>query len=275
MMVSAAVMRKALCLLEAGVPFCLCTVIGSRGSVPGRPGAKMIVTAGEPAMGTVGGAGLEEQVKALALRCLEERRTQIAEFDLSRWKPNGLDSLCGGSVQIMIEYMEGRPHVLICGGGHVGLEVGRLCDQLEYAHSVFDERAEFSTKERFPRARAHLSASAADFFSRASLSEYSHLVLLGHSYHVDTEVLARVVERFSGWVGLICSALKRKQMFASLQARGVPENALSRIEAPVGLDIGAETPAEIAVAIMGSVIRSHKQQPAAQSDSDVEEKEAS
>lgn len=266
MIVSSKVMHRALQLLEAGLPYCLCTVVDARGSVPGRPGAKMIVTADGHAFGTVGGAGLEEQTKALALRCLQTRRSRIEHFDLSRFKPQGLDSLCGGSVDIMLEFVPGRPHVLICGGGHVGLEVARLCEQLEYLYSVFDERPEYSSPERFANARCHHTHKALEFFAEAQLEPYSHVVLLGHSYRVDTDVLAQLLKRYTGYVGLICSRLKRKQMFDSLLSQGVTAADLDRIEAPVGVDIGAESPAEIAVAIMASVIRSHKQATAASPD---------
>jgi len=87
---------------------------------------------------------------------------------------------------------------------------------------------------------------------------HAHLLLLGYSYKIDTEALYQAVTRFDGYIGLICSKLKRREMFAKLRERGVSESALQRIEAPLGLAIGAETPAEIAVSILGSIIQHHK-----------------
>jgi xanthine dehydrogenase accessory factor len=171
-----------------------------------------------------------------------------------------LDSLCGGAVEILVEYMGAVPHVLICGGGHVGLEVARLCEQLEYIHSVLDDRAEFASRERFPGARELHVGQPGSFFPDRDLSGFSHLVLLGYSYKIDTEALHQAVTRFPGYIGLICSRLKRREMFAKLRERGVDEGALGRIEAPLGLSIGAETPAEIAVSILGSIIQHHKRQ---------------
>jgi xanthine dehydrogenase accessory factor len=258
MEVSRKVMRRAAELLDAGVSFALCTVIGARGSVPGKAGAKMIVLRDGSQFGTVGGAGLEERVKDLGRRCIEERKTQTSKFELAFNRPGALDSLCGGAVEILVEYMGAVPHVLICGGGHVGLEVARTCDQLEYVHSVLDDRAEFASRERFPGARELHVGRPETFFPAHDLSGYSHLVLLGYSYKIDTEALYQAVTRFSGYIGLICSKLKRREMFAKLRERGVSESALQRIEAPLGLAIGAETPAEISVSILGSIIQHHK-----------------
>jgi xanthine dehydrogenase accessory factor len=251
-------MHRAAELLDAGVSFALCTVISTRGSVPGKAGAKMIVLRDGSQFGTVGGAGLEERVKDLGRRCLAENQTLTAKFELAFNRPGALDSLCGGAVEILVEYMGAVPHVLICGGGHVGLEVARLCDQLEYIHSVLDDRSEFASRERFPGARELHVGRPETFFPDRDLSGYSHVVLLGYSYKIDTEALFQAVTRFDGYVGLICSRLKRREMFAKLRERGVAEAALQRIEAPLGLAIGAETPAEIAVSILGSIIQNHK-----------------
>jgi xanthine dehydrogenase accessory factor len=258
MEVSRKVMRRAAELLDAGVSFALCTVVGARGSVPGKAGAKMIVLGDGSQFGTVGGAGLEEKVKELGRRCIAERSNLTHKYELAFNRPGALDSLCGGAVEILVEYMGAVPHVLICGGGHVGLEVARLCDQLEYIHSVLDDRPEFAARDRFPNARELHVGRPDTFFPAHDLSNVSYLVLLGYSYKIDTEALYQAVTRFPGYIGLICSRLKRREMFAKLRERGVAEEALARIEAPLGLAIGAETPAEIAVSILGSIIQHHK-----------------
>jgi xanthine dehydrogenase accessory factor len=266
MEVSRSVMRRAAELLDAGVSFALCTVVSARGSVPGKAGAKMIVRADGSQEGTVGGAGLEEQVKALARRCLAARRNETARFELAPGRPGALDSLCGGAVEILVEYMGAPPHVLVCGGGHVGLEVARLCDQLDYLHSVLDDREAFASRARFPRAVELHVGRPETFFPGRDLSAFSHVVLLGYSYKIDTEALYEAVTRFPGFIGLICSRLKRREMFARLRERGVAEADLARVEAPLGVAIGAESPAEIAVSILGSIIKHHKGQQQGASD---------
>ncbi len=264
MEISRKVMRKALELLDAGVPFALCTVVSAKGSVPGKAGAKMIVTADGAQFGTVGGAGLEEKTKALARQCLVDKKGGLRSFDLAYYRPGALDSLCGGRLEVLVEYMAAVPHILICGGGHVGLEVARLCDQLEYVYSVLDDRAEFASRERFPGARQLFFARPEDFFPAEhpsgpdALSAFSHVIIVGYSHRIDTDILYNCVRGFSGYVGLICSKLKKKEMFARLRQRGVNDADLGRVEAPLGIAIGGETPAEIAVSILAGIIRHHK-----------------
>jgi len=253
-----AIHEKILELLNEGRTFAVATVADARGSVPGKPGAKMVFLPDGTQFGTVGGAGLEQKVKGLCRLALETKRGGLKSFDLMYYKEGALDSLCGGSVQILVEYMAPIPHLLIAGGGHCGLEVARLCDQLGYLHSVLDDRAEYASKERFPNARRNLHATPETFLASEDLSTFSHVILVGWSHKIDTDLLFHLVQKFPRWIGLISSKTKKLEMFRRLKARGVAEEALRRVVAPVGLPIGAETPAEIAVSILGQVIASVK-----------------
>jgi xanthine dehydrogenase accessory factor len=269
-----AIQEKILRLLEEGKPFAVATVADARGSVPGKPGSKLVLLADGTQFGTVGGAGLEQKVKALCRKALEERKGGLASFDLMYYKEGALDSLCGGSVQILVEYMAPIPHLLIAGGGHCGLEIAKLCDQLGWSHSVLDDRAEYASRERFPNARRNVHATPEPFFQTEDLSPYSHVVLVGWSHKIDTDLLFHLVQRFPRWIGLISSKTKRLEMFRRLKARGIPEEALARVVAPVGLPIGAETPAEIAVSILAQVIQSVKGAASAEEEPAAAEREA-
>lgn len=250
--------RKILELIESGRAFAVATVAEAIGSVPGKHGAKLVMLPDGTWFGTVGGAGLEEKVKAACREALEKKRGGIFSFDLMYYKEGGLDSLCGGTVKIMVEYVAPVPHVLIAGGGHCGLEVAKLCDQLGYFHSVVDDRAEYGSKERFPNAKRNLLASPEEFFAKEDVNGFTHVLLLGYSHKYDTDMLFHLVQRFSGWIGVIASKMKRMEMIRRLRARGITEDQLRRVVAPVGLEIGAETPAEIAVSILGQIISSVK-----------------
>ncbi len=263
--------RRILELLEEGRAFAVATVADARGSVPGKPGFKMVWLPDGRQYGTVGGAGLEEKVKGLCRQAIEERKGGLFKFDLMYYKEGALDSLCGGSVQILVEYMAPIPHLLIAGGGHCGLEVARLCDQLGWGYSVLDDRAEYASKDRFAGARRNIHATPEEFFAREDLSAWSHVLLVGWSHKIDTDLLFHLVQKFPRWIGLISSRTKKGEMFRRLRARGIAEEALQRIVAPVGLPIGAETPAEIAVSILAQVISSLRGAPADRVD--VEETE--
>jgi xanthine dehydrogenase accessory factor len=220
-------MTKATELLDAGVSFALCTVASVTGSVPGKAGAKMVVLADGTAFGTVGGAGLEQKTKALARQCLAEKKGGYFTFDLACFKEGGLDSLCGGRVEIFVEAMTARPHVLICGGGHVGLEVAKLCDQLEYAYSVLDDRAEYASEERFPRARGRFAARPEAFLPSADLAQYSHLVLLGYSPRRYRHPLLHCVRRFPGWIGVIAAGRSASRCSSARSTRHRGRGALA------------------------------------------------
>ena len=250
------IQQKILQLIEEGRAFAVATVAQTKGSVPGKQGAKLLLLPDGTWIGTVGGAGLEQKVKALCRKALEDKKGGLASFDLMYYKEGALDSLCGGSVTVLVEYMAPLPHLLIAGGGHCGLEVAKLCDQLGYSHSVLDDRAEYASKERFPNAKRAVQALPEDFFAKEDLSPFSHVILVGWSHKIDTDLLFHLVQKFPGWIGLISSKTKKLEMFRRLKARGIEESALCRVVAPVGLPIGAETPAEIAVSILGQVIAS-------------------
>ena len=247
--------REALRLLEAHQPFVRATIVETTGSVPGKLGASMLVLPDGTCSGTIGGAALEEEVKELARTAFASHRGGLHHFDLQAWKEGGLPSLCGGSVEVAIEYVPARPNLLLWGGGHVAQALASLLPTLEYDYSVADDRADWVGADRFPTADRREVVSPARIWEAFDPSTFTHLFLLGYDAKKDLEVLALSLERFPSTIGLIASASKREHMFAELRGRGVSRDAIRRIHSPVGLDIGAETPAEIAVAIVGEIVR--------------------
>jgi xanthine dehydrogenase accessory factor len=246
--------REALRLMESHQPFVRATVVKATGSVPGKGGASMIVRSDGSYLGTVGGAALEEQVKELATTAFRTRTGDLHHFDLQAWTPGGLPSLCGGSVEIAIEYVAARPNLLLWGGGHVAQALATFLPALEFDYSVADDRPEWIGADRFPQADRREVVAAEDLWKVFDPPAFTHLYLLGYDATKDLVVLASAIERFPNSIGLIASASKREHMFASLRSRGISREALARVRSPVGLEIGAETPAEIAVSIVAEVI---------------------
>jgi xanthine dehydrogenase accessory factor len=246
--------REALRLLDAHQPFVRATVVRTMGSVPGKLGASMIVRTDGSTIGTVGGAALEEEVKALAATAFDRRAGDLHHFDLQAWTPGGLPSLCGGSVEIALEYVTARPNVLLWGGGHVAHALATLLPTLEYDYSVADDRPEWVGAERFPTAERREVVAPERLWEVFVPESFTHLYLLGYDAMKDLEALAQSIERFPNATGLIASAAKREHMYAQLRARGVSRDALARVRSPVGLAIGAESPAEIAVSIVAELV---------------------
>jgi xanthine dehydrogenase accessory factor len=246
---------EVLRLLAQHRPFVRASVVRAVGSVPGKLGATMVVRADGTTLGTVGGAALEEEVKRLAAAAIERHRGDLVHFDLAAWKDGGLPSLCGGSVDIALEYVPPRPNVLLWGGGHVSEAVARLLPGLDFDHSVADDRREYVAEARFPAADRREAVEPNELFDRFEPSAFTHLLILGYDARKDTEVLYEAIRRFPNTIGLIASAPKRTHMYAALRARGVGTEALERVRSPVGLAIGAESPAEIAIAVVAEIVR--------------------
>jgi xanthine dehydrogenase accessory factor len=247
--------REALRLMEAHESFVRATVVRTTGSVPGKLGASMLVRADGSFVGTVGGAALEERVKELAQRALADRTGDLHHFDLQAWKEGGLPSLCGGSVDIAVEFVPARPNLLLWGGGHVAHALSTILPTLEYDYSVADDRPDWVGVDRFPTAERQEVVAAEDLWTVFEPSSFTHLYILGYDARKDLEVLDRAMSQFPNTIGLIASAAKREHMFAALRERGIARQSLARIRSPVGIDIGAQSPAEIAVSIVGEIVR--------------------
>lgn len=242
-------------LLGQHRPFVRASVVRAVGSVPGKAGATMLVRDDGTTVGTVGGAALEEEVKRLAGVALERHAGDLVHFDLAAWKSGGLPSLCGGSVDIALEYVGPRPNLLLWGGGHVAAAVARLLPALEFDHSVADDRPDYVGTDRFPDAERRETVEPTELFDRFTAAEFTHLLVLGYDAAKDLEVLFLATQRFPNTIGLIASAAKREHLYAGLRARGVSREAIARIRSPVGVAIGAESPAEIAVSIVAEIVR--------------------
>jgi xanthine dehydrogenase accessory factor len=253
--------REALRLMELHQPFVRATVVRAVGSVPGKLGASMLLRLDGSTVGTVGGAALEERVKALAKAALDSGEGGLHHFDLRTWQPGGLPSLCGGEVDIAVEYVPARPKVLLWGGGHVAEAVARLLPALEYDYAVADDRADWVGPDRFPDAERRLVVPAAHLFDEVDPASFTHLYVLGYDAAKDTEVLQSAAQRFQGEVGLIASATKRTRIFAELERRGVDHASVGRIRSPVGVPIGAQSPPEIAVSIVAEIVRDAREGP--------------
>lgn len=254
-------LREMLNLTERRQAFAVCTVVDAEGSVPGKVGFTMIVTPDGTARGTVGGAGLEEKVKRLALEALKTGKGDLHHFDLAHWKPGGLNSVCGGSVDVSILVHRPLPHLLLFGGGHCGKALAELAAALEWDVTVVDARVEYANRERFPGAVDTVAADPSAWTKNANLSSFTDAYLLGHSWEIDTAILQELLPRFGGFVGVIGSEAKKRSMLDELKKRGLRPALLDRIVCPIGADVGAEAPEEIAVAVAAEVISRLKASP--------------
>lgn len=249
------VLRTALGAIERGESFALATVIESRGSSPGKAGHKMIVFADGRQEGTVGGGGLEHQVWDEALKMISKGEGGLLHYTFDA-PSTGEGMVCGGEATVAVEVVGPAARILICGGGHVGQALAAQFSALAYVHSVVDGRAEIATEANFPGAGLVACEPPPDWIRREGTTGYSHILVLTHDHSLDQKILAALAEStFDGYIGLIGSQRKWQKIKAALEKDGLSADWLDAIHCPVGLPIGGNSPAEIAVSIVAEIIQ--------------------
>jgi xanthine dehydrogenase accessory factor len=233
-----------------GEQVALATVVGVQGSAPRHSGARMVVWPDGRIVGTVGGGNFEHHVIAAAIEALRDRRPRRYAVHLTR----DLGMCCGGAMDVYIEPQAPRERLVIFGAGHVARPTARLADDLGFAVSVVDPRDDLATNERFPN--ASLRVEDPRRFARGLAADPNTWILIvTHDHSLDQDLLELLLPQTWAWIGLIGSRAKAAKFFLRLRAAGMDEALFSRVSTPVGLDIGAETPEEIAVAICAELIR--------------------
>lgn len=234
----------------------LATVVGGEKGTPGRTGFRILVYPDGKISGTVGGGLLEAKVREEALRCLRDKKPKLVEFTLDEESADGIGVLCGGKVKIFVEPILADPVLYIFGGGHIAVPLAHFAKSLEFGTVVIDDREQFANKERFPLAG---EVKLGDFISMTRSIEFrenDYAVIITRGHEHDEAVLKEVLskERMPGYIGMIGSREKIATTFSHLKQQGVSEQLLARVKAPIGLDIGARTPAEIAISIMAEIV---------------------
>jgi xanthine dehydrogenase accessory factor len=253
-MSTAALYERIAGLARQGEPFVVATLIAVEGSSPRHVGAKMLVLNDGETIDTIGGGPLERQVVADALDCLSCGTSRVARYGLREEGEGALGTLCGGEATVFLEAHAPGHTLLIVGAGHIGLALARAAEPLDYGVVVLDSRQEMVTRERFPSAERLVCGDPADVLQLVSVDAGTHVVIVTHSHHHDAAALRSVLQSGAGSVGMMGSARKVHKIFAGLREEGVPDEVLQRVHAPIGLDIGAETPAELALSILSQIV---------------------
>jgi xanthine dehydrogenase accessory factor len=234
----------------------LATVVGGEKGVPGRAGFRMLVYPDGKILGTVGGGLLEAKVREEALRCLDDKKPRLLEFVLDEESADGIGVLCGGKVKIFLEPILPTPTLYVFGGGHIGVPLVQFAKTLEFSVVVVDDREQFASKERFPLADEVTLGDFGAAMRSIEFSEKDCAVIITRGHEHDETVLREclVKDGLPGYIGMIGSREKIARTFSHLRESGVPDRLLARVRAPIGLDIGARTPAEIALSIMAEIV---------------------
>jgi xanthine dehydrogenase accessory factor len=241
--------------LTRGEDVALVTIVRANGSTPQRVGAKMLVFADGRVVGTIGGGCYENDALWKAREALTTRRATMVRYELADdfAEENGL--ICGGQMEVFIEPIEPAPALYIFGAGHVGLSLGRLAHEAGFEIHIVDDREKFANAARLPSAAEIVVDDIPSWLSRATLPASAYAVVVTRGHRHDLDAMRALAPRNLRYVGLIGSRAKVKRVYDALIEEGSVEPAdLARIHAPIGLDIGAITPQEIAVSILAELI---------------------
>ena len=234
----------------------LATVVGGEKGSPGKTGFRMLVFPDGKISGTVGGGLLEAKVREEALRCISDKKTRLLELALDDESADSIGVLCGGKVEVFVEPIQGASTVYVFGGGHIAVPLVQFAKTLEFAVVVVDDRQDFANKERFPQADEVKVGEFANVTKTMNFCEGDCVVIITRGHAHDETVLKECLSkaRLPGYIGMIGSREKIARTFANLREQGISQDLLANVKAPIGLDIGAKTPAEIALSIIAEII---------------------
>jgi xanthine dehydrogenase accessory factor len=231
----------------------LATIVHVNGSIPSFESSRMLVRDDGSIAGTIGGGCVEAEVWAAAKDVIRGERPRKLTFHLNNDPSYDTGLICGGTLEIFVEPVLPPPRLYIFGGGHVSLSLSRTAHQAGFEIIVVDDRESFANRERFPMA-AEVYTSFEDAFEKIHPNSSAYLVIVTRGHKDDMRVLKWAAGSEARYVGMIGSKRKVIAVYRTLEKAGIPPERLAKVHAPVGLDIGAQTPEEIAVSIVAELI---------------------
>lgn len=234
-------------------PAALCTVTKSEGSTPRHVGSKMLVYPDGKFIGTVGGGELENRVIKAALQSIKDGRAQTLEYSMAD-PSRGDPGVCGGQVEVFVEPILPTPTLVVIGAGHVGKAVVHLAKWLGFRVAVCDDRVEFCNPESTPGADEYYPVEMGKLAEKLKVTGQTYLVVTSRGSSVDAVGLPSLLESQAAYIGVIGSKRRWATTVKALKEKGVSEELLNKVHSPIGLELQAETPEEIAVSIMAEVL---------------------
>jgi len=235
----------------------LATVTSSRGSAPRKAGAKMLIKGDGTFIGTVGGGGVEQQVREKAAEVMNSGEPQVVHFDLSG-RGEEATMICGGQMDIFLEPILPSETLYLFGAGHIAQSTTTIGKMLGFRVVVIDPRPEYNNSERFPNADLLVVEEYECAFSKLSVDQGSYVIIYTPGHVLDERCLHFAVGTKAKYIGMIGSKKKVKEVKERLLQKGVTRERLDRVYAPIGIEIGAETPQEIAISILAEIIKVNK-----------------
>ncbi|MCR4675828.1 MAG: xanthine dehydrogenase accessory protein XdhC [Sphaerochaetaceae bacterium] len=250
----------------------VCTIVSSEGSSPRKAGASMAVSPSGRCFGTIGGGDLEKFCIQKALEVHADKKSFVREFKLNEKEKDDVAMICGGNVTVSFTYLdcrkvsddelkeifheeEVRPQVYIFGGGHVAKELVPVLEHVGFDVTVTDNRPEFASKERHPKAKKVILGDYTDIGALVDIKDEDYVVIMTHGHAFDRDVLLQACRTGAKYVGCIGSRRKVAMTQQYLRENGISEKRISEVHAPIGIELYGDTPEEIAISIAAEMIR--------------------
>ncbi len=232
----------------------LATIVRRLGSTPRKDHAKMLVYDDGSFIGSVGGGCTEAEVWQAAKRVIEGSQPAYLKYELTEEDAENEGLVCGGTVEIFVEPILSEPKVILMGAGHVAQAIAKVADLVGFQVAVADDRESFASRERFPQSQEIVLAPFEECLQQIAVTENSFLLVVTRGHRHDQIALEQAIQTRARYVGLIGSRRKIQLIVENLLRKGYGAETFDRLYAPIGLEIGSETPEEIAVSVMGELI---------------------
>lgn len=238
---------------RAGMRGALATIVHTNGSIPSFESSRMLVREDGSIAGTIGGGCVEADVWAAAREVMQKETPRKMVFNLNHEASYDSGLICGGTLEIFVEPILPQPVVYLFGGGHVSMAVANAASAAGFGIAVVDDRETFANAERFPMAQS-IHTSYEDAFKNIQPNASTYLIIVTRGHKEDMRVLAWAARTEARYVGMIGSKRKVLAVYKALENEGYRTEEFARVYAPMGLDIGALSPEEIAVSIVAELI---------------------
>ena len=241
-------------LRKAGQKCALATIVEVNGSIPSYESAKILVREDGSFIGTIGGGCVEAEVWNAAREVIETEKPRHLSFNLGQDAAYDNGLICGGQLSVFVEAIVPRPHAYIFGAGHISKSLAKVSTLAGFGVSVIDNRESFASRERFPEADEVIAAEYEDVFNQLTIHSSSYIIIVTRGHRDDMRVLRWAVTTEARYIAMIGSKRKVIAVMREFEKEGMSREAFERVHAPMGLEIGAITPEEIAVSVAAEMI---------------------
>lgn len=241
-------------LRRLGQKCALATIVEVNGSIPSYESAKLLVREDGSMLGTIGGGCVEAEVWNAAREVMETERARHMSFTLGQDAAYDNGLICGGQLSVFVEPVVPQPRAFIFGAGHISKSISKVAALAGFATVVIDNREAFANQERFPEAEEVFAEEYEDVFPKLAVRDTSYLIIVTRGHRDDMRVLRWAAHTNAKYIAMIGSKRKVINVVKELEKEGIPRSAFERIFAPMGLEIGAITPEEIAVSVVAEMI---------------------